>query len=87
MVSPLSEDNLPLARLLEDRHKRKLTQYKDQFRGSELVPFVLTVGGTLHPTANKVMTKIVEQGYSAIGLKMEMSVALLPARSKHWDRY
>jgi hypothetical protein len=87
VVSPLSEDNLPLARLLEDRHKRKLTQYKDQFRGSEFVPFVLTVGGTLHPTATKVMAKIVERGCSAIGLKMEMSVALLRARSEHWDIY
>ncbi len=87
VVSPLSVDNFPIARLLEDRHKQKIAQYKDQFRGSEFVPFVLTVGGTLHPTASKVMAKIVDRGYSAIGLKMEMSVALLRARSEHWNRY
>jgi hypothetical protein len=84
VVSPVSTTNHPVARMLEDKFKQKMNKYHNQFHGSEFVPFVLTVGGTLHDKAKQVLAKIVERGYGSLELKMEISVELLRSRTEHW---
>jgi hypothetical protein len=70
--------------MLEDKFKEKMDKYRDQFHVNQFVPFILTVGGTLHDKAKQVLGKIFERRYSSHVLRMEISVELLRSRSDHW---
>ncbi len=82
MVSPLSMQNHTISRLLEDRHRTKVAQYVNQFQRAEFHPVVLTVGGTLHTVAGKVLEQIAASGYNI--MKLKISVSMLKTRSEHW---
>jgi len=84
VVSPLSMQNHTISRLLEDRHRTKVAQYVNQFQRGEFHPVVMTVGGTLHTVAGKVLEQIAASGYNIMELKMKISVSMLKTRSEHW---
>ena len=45
---------------------------------------VITVGGTLHTVAGKVLEQIAASGYNIMELKMKISVSMLKTRSEPW---
>jgi len=84
VVSPINTQNYPIQRLLEERHNAKVDLYKTQFPGGEFFPVVMTTGGTLHPTAAKVLAKLAESGPGIQDLRIGISISLLKARSDYW---
>jgi hypothetical protein len=71
-VSPITWQNYPNRRLLEDRHKTKVDQFKIQFLGGEFFPVVMTTGGTLHPTAANVLAKLADSGQGVQDLRVSI---------------
>ena len=81
VVSPINTQNYPIQRLLEERHNAKVDLYKTQFPGGEFFLVVMTTGGTLHPTAAKVLAKLADSGPGIQDLRIGISISLLNTRS------
>jgi hypothetical protein len=90
IVSPVSEsainvDARPLKARLEERFVEKMTHYQNQFQRGEFYPVVMSVGGTFHPVASKVVRMIIDGGkYSLSIFCRELSVVLLKVRTDYW---
>lgn len=82
VVSSLSSSNLPLSRLLSDRHNEKLAHYVPLFTNGEFFPFVLSCNGTLHESVHKIFAAIAAAGYSVADVKRDISVSLLRSRAR-----